>query len=46
MIGNPVSLFVLQISTLPSPPALSNSASLLSTPADFPFFSALPRLVE
>ena len=46
MVGNsPVLQIVLQIavrmSIIASPPAWTNSAGMLSTPADFPIFSAL-----
>ena len=42
---SPVLQILLQIevrmSIMTSPPALTNSAGMLSTPADFPIFSAL-----
>ena len=46
MVGHsPVFKILLQIavrmSIMASPPALTNSAVMLSTPADFPIFSAL-----
>ena len=46
MVGHsPVFQILLQIavrmSIMASPPALTNSASMLSAPADFPIFSAL-----
>ena len=47
MVGHsPVFQILLQIvvrmSIIDSPPALTNSAGMLSTPADFPIFGALP----
>ena len=46
MVGNfPIFQLFLQVeanmSIMASPPALTNSAGMLSTPTDFPIFSAL-----